>query len=170
MPHSLCLTIAITGCNDNNEVHTDDRKPVPVKMCTWVQAHCEQEIPVEYFSWMPFLHVKLIRVEISHVHFPFPNLLLLIPMSMSWVTGPSQKHVYPWITLHPQTLHPIDIPPVHSVISVLTVYILSLASCVSSPPQLNQYELWKAEICTSHFLCLKTQFFPPAKSQISGRV
>ena len=53
------------------------------------------------FTWMPFLYVKFIMVEIEYIPFLSPTCSSLIPMSVSWATGPSQKYIYPWITLHP---------------------------------------------------------------------
>ena len=122
------------------------------------------------FSWMPFLHVKFIRVEIEYIHFPSLTCSSLIPMSVSWATGPSQRHIYPWITLHLQTLHPIDIPPVHSVISVLTVYTLSLPSVSLSPSAQSVWAVKRINLYTPLPLLKNTILFPGVKSQISSRV
>lgn len=122
------------------------------------------------FSWMPFLHVKFIRVEIKYMHFPSLTCSSLIPMSVSWVTGPSQKHVYPWIILHPQTLHPIDILPVHSVISVLTVYVLSLPPVFPSPSAQSVWAVKSINLYIPLPLLKNTILFLGVKSQTSGRV
>ena len=134
-------------------------------LCFW-NSNVNKKYLLNIFSWMPFLNVKFIRVEIEYMHFPSLTCSSLIAMSLSWATGPSQKHIYPWITLHPQTLHPIDIPLVHSVISVLTVYILSLPPVFLSPSAQSVWAVKRINLYIPLPLLKNTVLFPGVKSQI----
>ena len=159
VPHSLCLSrVANIGCNDNNEVPKEQHKNQSMWKCAiWVQALCEQEISVEYF-FLNALSECQVHQGWNWIHaFPFPDLLLFD----SYVSELGY-----WPTLHPQTLHPIDIPLVHSVISVLTVYILSLPPVFLSPSAQSVWAVKRINLYIPLPLLKNTVLFPGVKSQI----
>ena len=118
-----------------------------------------KEYLLSILTWMPFLHVKFMRAKIKFINFASLNCSCFHSYFSELCYWPKSETCIPLARSPPPNPSPVDIPPIHSLISALIVNILSLCLLSYPRPQPNHSGLLKAQICACHFLCLKTSFF-----------
>lgn len=129
-----------------------------------------KEYLLSILIWMPFLHVKFMRAKIKFINFPSLNCSCFDSYFSELCYWPKSETYTPLTRSPPPNPSPVDIPPIHSLISVLIVNILSVPPVLPSPPAQSFWAVKSTNLCMPFPLLKNFILFHGVKSQIPNRI